>query len=69
MKCVKEEQLYAINSTDVTERWRKFYGWVPPSELPEFQHKWKHYQNQNKAKVWKKKSHPAVGLKSAALVG
>jgi hypothetical protein len=40
MKFGKDEQTYNPSGTDVTQRWRKFYGWVPPSELPEFQNKW-----------------------------
>ena len=69
MKHKNEDHIYTPSGTDVTERWRKLYGWVPPSELPEFQQKWKHYQNRNKAEIWKKKSHPLVELRSAALVG
>lgn len=29
--------------TDITVRWRQM-GWIPPSELPEYQAKWKYYQ-------------------------
>jgi hypothetical protein len=29
--------------TDITIRWRQL-GWVPPSEQPEYQKKWKYYQ-------------------------
>jgi hypothetical protein len=29
--------------TDITIRWRQL-GWVPPSEDPEYQKKWKYYQ-------------------------
>lgn len=29
--------------TDITLRWR-LMGWVPPSELPEYRQRWKHYQ-------------------------
>jgi hypothetical protein len=35
--------IYTPAGTDVTIRWRKS-GWVPPSELPEYQAKWKYYQ-------------------------
>ena len=30
--------------TDITDRWRTLHGWVPPSELPEYQRKWTRYQ-------------------------
>ena len=30
--------------TDITERWKTQYGWTPPSELTEYQQKWKYYQ-------------------------
>lgn len=30
--------------TDITIRWRTQCGWVPPSELREYQLKWKYYQ-------------------------
>lgn len=30
--------------TDITERWKTQYGWTPPSELVEYQQKWKYYQ-------------------------
>lgn len=29
--------------TDITIRWRML-GWVPPSEQPEYQAKWKYFQ-------------------------
>lgn len=40
----KEEHVYTPSGTDIQERWRLKYGWVPPSELPEYQAKWKYYQ-------------------------
>ena len=39
-----EEHVYTPSGTDIQERWRLKYGWVPPSELPEYQAKWKYYQ-------------------------
>ena len=30
-------------ATDVQRTWRR-YGWVPPSELPEYQKKWDFFQ-------------------------
>lgn len=29
--------------TDITIRWRQA-GWIPPSEQPEYQQKWKYWQ-------------------------
>lgn len=40
----KDEHIWTPAGTDVTERWRKYYGWVPPSEQPEYQRKWAYYQ-------------------------
>lgn len=40
----KDEHIWTPSGTDVTERWRKYYGWVPPSEQPEYQRKWAYYQ-------------------------
>lgn len=37
------EHVWTPTGTDITVRWRQM-GWVPPSELPEFQAKWKYYQ-------------------------
>jgi len=38
-----DESIYTPVGTDVTIRWR-LAGWIPPSELPEYQKKWKYYQ-------------------------
>lgn len=35
--------VWTPSGTDITIRWRQM-GWVPPSEQPEFQAKWKYYQ-------------------------
>ena len=40
----KQEHIYTPSGTSIEERWRTKYGWVPPSELPEYQAKWKYYQ-------------------------
>lgn len=40
----KEEHIYRPSGTDIQERWKLKHGWVPPSELPEYQQKWKYYQ-------------------------
>lgn len=37
------EYIWTPPGTDITIRWRNM-GWVPPSELPEYQAKWKFYQ-------------------------
>jgi len=37
------EHVWTPTGTDITVRWRQM-GWVPASELPEFQAKWKFYQ-------------------------
>lgn len=40
---VNSEHVWTPTGTDITIRWRAM-GWVPPSELPEYQAKWKYYQ-------------------------
>jgi hypothetical protein len=37
------EYIWTPSGTDITIRWRKI-GWVPPSEDPVYQAKWKYYQ-------------------------
>ena len=37
------EYIWTPPGTDITIRWRQ-QGWVPPSELLEYQKKWKHFQ-------------------------
>ncbi len=37
------QYIWTPPGTDITIRWRNM-GWVPPSELPEYQAKWKFYQ-------------------------
>lgn len=40
---MKHEYVWTPTGTDITQRWRQM-GWIPPSELPEYQAKWKYYQ-------------------------
>ena len=37
------DHIWTTSGTDITIRWR-LHGYVPPSELPEYQAKWKHFQ-------------------------
>jgi len=38
------EYIWTAAGTDIEERWRVKYGWVRPSELPEYQAKYKYFQ-------------------------
>lgn len=40
---MKHQHIWTPPGTDVTVRWR-MNGWVPPSEQPEYQAKWKEIQ-------------------------
>ena len=40
---MNNDYIYTPVGTDITVRW-KLAGWIPPSELPEYLAKWKHYQ-------------------------
>lgn len=40
---MSNEYVWTPAGTDITIRWRAM-GWVPPSEDPVYQAKWKHYQ-------------------------
>lgn len=35
-----DHYIYTPSTTDVTIRWRAKYGWIPPTENPEYQQKW-----------------------------
>ena len=35
------EHIWTASGTDIEERWIKQYGWVRPSEQPEYQAKYK----------------------------
>ena len=38
------EHIWTASGTDIEERWINSYGWVRPSDQPEYQAKWKFYQ-------------------------
>ena len=38
------EHVWTAAGTNIEERWIKKYGWVRPSDLPEYQAKWKYFQ-------------------------
>jgi hypothetical protein len=40
---MNNDYIYTPVGTDITVRW-KLTGWIPPSELLEYQDKWKYYQ-------------------------
>ena len=40
---MNNDHIWTPTGTDVTIRW-KLNGWIPPSEIPEYQAKWKYYQ-------------------------
>jgi hypothetical protein len=41
---MKNEYIWTSAGTNIEERWVKQYGWIRPSELPEYKIKWKYYQ-------------------------
>ena len=41
---MSNEYIWTSAGTDITVRWRIQHGWVPPSELPHYQEKWKQFQ-------------------------
>jgi predicted transcriptional regulator YdeE len=40
----KTDYIWTPAGTDIQERWKLLYGWQPPSELKEYQDKFKYYQ-------------------------
>jgi hypothetical protein len=40
------EYVWTAAGTNIEERWIKQYGWVRPSELPEYQAKFKYFQER-----------------------
>ena len=41
---MNNEYIWTSSGTDIEERWIKKYGWVRPSEQPEYQAKFKYFQ-------------------------
>lgn len=41
---MNHEYIWTATGTNIEERWVKKYGWVRPSDLPEYRAKWKYYQ-------------------------
>jgi hypothetical protein len=36
--------VYTPSSTSITERWRRVYAWIPPSEDPAYIKKWSDFR-------------------------
>jgi len=52
-KMIEDDIYYRISAaTDITVTWRR-YGWVPPSELPEYKAKWAKAQEPTRLKDMK----------------
>ena len=41
---MNNKYIWTSSGTNIEERWIKQYGWVRPSEQPEYQAKFKHFQ-------------------------
>jgi hypothetical protein len=41
---MNNDHIWTATGTDITIRWR-LAGWIPPSELQEYQDKWAYWQN------------------------
>jgi hypothetical protein len=41
---LNNDYVWTKAGTDIEIRWKEQYNWIRPSELPEYQAKWKHYQ-------------------------
>jgi hypothetical protein len=41
---MNNEHIWTASGTNIEERWAKKYGWIRPSELPEYQAKYKYFQ-------------------------
>jgi hypothetical protein len=41
---MNNDHIWTATGTDITVRWR-LVGWIPPSELQEYQDKWAYWQN------------------------
>jgi hypothetical protein len=41
---MNNEHIWTSASTDITLRWKRLYGYVPASETPETQEKWRKWK-------------------------
>ena len=41
---MKDDYIYTPSTTDITIRWRKIYNYIPASEQPYYQAKWKQFR-------------------------
>lgn len=41
---MKDDYIYTPSTTDITIRWRKLYNYIPASEQPYYQAKWKQFK-------------------------
>lgn len=41
---MKDDYIYTPSTTDITIRWRKLYNYIPASEQPYYQAKWKQFR-------------------------
>ena len=42
---MKDDYIYTPSTTDITIRWRKLYNYIPASEQPFYQNKWKEFRD------------------------
>jgi hypothetical protein len=45
-KMQQDDFIYTPSSTDITVRWRKLYSYIPASEQPYYQAKWKEFRDK-----------------------
>ena len=51
------EYVYEPAGTDIEKRWVEQYGWVRPSSLPEYQAKYRYYQELPLRKLMEQNVH------------